>query len=555
MTVQSQVSRASYDGNGATVTFPVPFRFLDNSHVRVILRRPDGGEVPWAETTDYALAGAGQASGGTLTAVVPPAVGERLVILRNVPLTQEIDYIEGEPFPAGTHETGLDKLTMIAQQLNEQQNRVIALPPTDDTRVVLPTATARAGRYLAFDGDGNPVAAADPGNLQVVISPYMEQLLDTADAPSLRHEILPDFGQQDAGKVLMVDAGGADYVLAGPLTGFRNRIINGGLDIWQRGASQSNTGYGSVDRFRLDHTNGSTNTLSRQNFALGQTEVPGSPKHFMRCVVASGGQAASAAQIRQHIEDVRTLSGKKATLTFHARADAPRSIAVEFRQNFGTGGSPSPGVQGIGVQKFDLTTSWQRFDAVVDIPSIVGKTLGTNGNDSLQVVWWLDAGSDYDALTDGLGNQSGTFDFARLSLVKGDATREADPFEPRPLALELMLCQRYFQKSYPLGIAPGSFGSSVIEYGMLDIRSEHEHRDTLLMCVQFPVEMRASPAVTPYSYLTGEPGKAAIVGSSGFDFDAQTVGTSPIGFRIRPSESLGVAPVRVGYLWAADAEL
>jgi hypothetical protein len=81
---------------------------------------------------------------------------------------------------------------------------------------------------------------------------------------------------------------------------------------------------------------------------------------------------------------------------------------------------------------------------VVDIPSLAGKSLGTDGNDSLRLVLWLDAGSDYDAQTDALGNQSGTFDFARLSLVEGDATRVADPFEPRPIGLELMLCQRYY---------------------------------------------------------------------------------------------------------------
>jgi hypothetical protein len=61
----------------------------------------------------------------------------------------------------------------------------------------------------------------------------------------------------------------------------------------------------------------------------------------------------------------------------------------------------------------------QKHTVTAAIPSVTGKTLGTDGNDSLQVRFWFDAGSNFDARTDNLGQQSGTFDIARVRLVEG----------------------------------------------------------------------------------------------------------------------------------------
>ena len=65
----------------------------------------------------------------------------------------------------------------------------------------------------------------------------------------------------------------------GPLAGFRNDIINGNFDIWQRGTSQVVSGYGSADRW-VNLYSGTSATMSRQAFTLGQTDVPGEPRFF-----------------------------------------------------------------------------------------------------------------------------------------------------------------------------------------------------------------------------------------------------------------------------------
>ena len=225
---------------------------------------------------------------------------------------------------------------------------------------------------------------------------------------------------------------------------FRNKLINGNFDIWQRGTSQAATGYGSDDRWRNDNI-GSTKTHSQQAFALGQTDVPGNPVYFSRTQVVSSVAGASNYVVKsQRVEDVRTFAGQTVTFSFWAKADASKNIAVEFVQLFGSGGSPSSAVTGIGVTTCALTTSWKKFIVTASIPSISGKVLGTNNDSSFAPHFWFDAGSSNNSRTNSLGQQSGTFDIAQVQLEVGS---QATAFEQRPIGTELALCQRYYQRA------------------------------------------------------------------------------------------------------------
>jgi hypothetical protein len=240
----------------------------------------------------------------------------------------------------------------------------------------------------------------------------------------------------------------------GPLAGFRNAIINGNFDVWQQATSHSTAGYGSADRWNNDRV-GSSCTISRQIFPLGQTEVPGNPKYFCRAVVSSSAASANYSALQQRIEGVNTFAGQTITVRFWAKADAARPIAIELVQNFGTGGSPSASVVALAVTKVALGTAWQDVRLTATLPSISGKTLGTNNDDSLALLIWFDAGSDFNARTNSLGQQSGTFDIAQLQVELGLV---ATPFERRPVVTELSLCKRYgqwvpFNMRYATGMA------------------------------------------------------------------------------------------------------
>ena len=228
---------------------------------------------------------------------------------------------------------------------------------------------------------------------------------------------------------------------SGPLAGFRNAIINGNFDFWIRGTSGFTTaGYGA-DRWKWNRL-GSTFSGSRQAFTLGQADVPGEPTYYIRTVVTSVTGASNTVFLEQPIEGVRTYAGQSITVSFYAKADASKSLAIELYQTFGSGGTASTFVTA-DATKVSLTTAWTKYTVTATLPSISGKTLD-GGDDYLSLRFYFDAGSSYNARTDTLGHQSGTFDIAQVQLEPGYI---ATIFERRHPGVELALCQRYYYKS------------------------------------------------------------------------------------------------------------
>jgi hypothetical protein len=230
------------------------------------------------------------------------------------------------------------------------------------------------------------------------------------------------------------------------LLSFRNKLINGNFDFWQRGASFSEHHTYDADRWYFQG-GGTTVARSRQEFSLGQTDVPGNPDYFHRSVVNSVAGSGNYARLNQRIESVKTLMGKKATVSFHARVDAPKSMSVELLQYFGSGGGSADNT--LDSQTVDLTTNFQKFKLIYDIQSGEDKTVGTSGDDFLGLYFWFDAGSDHDVRSNSLGQQSGTFDIAQVQVEEGEV---ATPFENRPIGIEELLCKRYFWR----GVLPGA---------------------------------------------------------------------------------------------------
>lgn len=160
MTVATSTSQSGpYVGAGQTGPFTIGFRFLEDSHLLVTkLNTATQGETTLVLNVDYTVTGAGDAS-GTLTLTTALAVGYTLTIVRNVPITQEIDYVAGDPFPADSHEDGLDKLTMIAQQLNQSLTGSLRIPEATFALNTLPDTATRANKVIAFDSNGQPTVA------------------------------------------------------------------------------------------------------------------------------------------------------------------------------------------------------------------------------------------------------------------------------------------------------------------------------------------------------------------------------------------------------------
>ena len=239
---------------------------------------------------------------------------------------------------------------------------------------------------------------------------------------------------------------------------------------------------------------GTTFTAGRVPAVLGNNVTTHNTKYHIRVAVNTVAGAANYAHLSQRIEDVETLNGQKAVLSFWARADSPKSLAVEVTQYFGTGGNPAPPVIGINPTKLNLTAGYQKFSVPLDIPSVTGKPRGTDKNDYLAVVFWLDAGSSFASRTAGLGQQSGWFDFGQVQLEAGTI---ASPFEALPESVELPMCKRYYSR-----IAPGISGFAYAAgLGITPTTCESS--------ISFTTQMRAAPVLEH----TGVAGDYAIQGS------------------------------------------
>ncbi|WP_338668554.1 phage tail fiber protein [Pseudodesulfovibrio methanolicus] len=171
MTLSSTVTKAIYSGDGSTANFPVPFMFLRNEDIRVLVIGDDGLERPRLEGTDYRLSGVGEQMGGTCTLTVPPEAGQAVVISREPALVQEVDYVENDAFPAATHEAALDKLTMICQALAEKLDRALTFRISSAvTGVNLPEPGPDL--VLAWNADGDNLvnkSVAEAGGLTVPV--------------------------------------------------------------------------------------------------------------------------------------------------------------------------------------------------------------------------------------------------------------------------------------------------------------------------------------------------------------------------------------------------
>lgn len=256
----------------------------------------------------------------------------------------------------------------------------------------------------------------------------------------------------------------------------RNLVINGNFDIWQRGTSNSAVAGSSrylADRWFTNST-GSTIANSQQAFGI-QTLVPNNPRYYNRCAVVTSAAAGNFAALYTSLEDVTLTQGQTVTLSFLAKADASKNIATEAIQSFGSGGGSD--VTGIGVTTYALTTTWQKFTSTFTVPAIVTTVSSTIETSYLRLAFWLDAGSTYNARTNSLGQQSGTFDIAQVQLEIGGV---ASDFEMLPQGEIWRGCQRYYQKFGGVsGALRGSYSST--------------SQDAYSIPITFPVKMRVAP--------------------------------------------------------------
>ena len=243
--------------------------------------------------------------------------------------------------------------------------------------------------------------------------------------------------------------------------GRRNIIINGAMQVAQRGTSSTSTGYATVDRIMVR-----TNNLDQLAFTQSQSSTVPSGEGFSNSfkfevttqeTALSGGEYANI-QHRIEAQNLQSLAygtsnAKKATLSFWVRSSLTGKYSVLFFAEDDTRSN---------TQSFTISSAdtWEHKTITID-----GDTTGVidnNNGSGININFQLAAGSDYAGTPhSGWGAYAETDDFAfsdqvnfiaqtgtfYLTGLQFELGSQATPFEHRSFGEELALCQRYFDTS------------------------------------------------------------------------------------------------------------
>jgi len=306
--------------------------------------------------------------------------------------------------------------------------------------------------------------------------------------------------------------------------GLRTKLINGDFRIWQREINfqppGGPVGFGTFytsDRWNwLFQTDGGSfanpgvdSYVRRGVFLAGETEtegIAGNPKLYAKWKSEIVGSANSEiSNFQQKIEQVDTLAGQKATLSFWAKGAVGGDILVSLLQDFGTGGNP---IVQSNFTKITLTTSWRRYVLAWDVPSMLFKTIG-GGDQFLAVRFTNNLGTVHSAA---LGVDPVTyFDEISISQVQFEETSVVDPtWEEITNSLKILLVERYYQQSARIGNTVPFTGAD----GAIGFETDSgSGAGVSARTVRFTTRMRAlAPTISIFSF-DGIPNEAFHIGT------------------------------------------
>jgi hypothetical protein len=293
----------------------------------------------------------------------------------------------------------------------------------------------------------------------------------------------------------------------------RNLIINGAMQVAQRGTSSTSAGYKTVDRFK-NAFSGVAVTQSQETLTSGDPYDAGF-RHFYRQTNTSISSATSAyLQIEQRFEaqDISKSawnyksSSSHITISFWARSSLAGTYYVQLRTHDGTEYRRNLSFTLVANtwKKIEVTTAGNS-NLQIDNDNDSGLTVfitphyGTDftGGEEISTTDWFDRNGQADAYYPNYAQNwsntaSATFDITGVQLEVGE---QATPFEHESYGTTLAKCQRYFFKfpdaNYNIHAAPYTSSVSIAHF-------------------EFPVTMRTLPTMV----ITDGAGTSASTGTS-----------------------------------------
>ena len=312
--------------------------------------------------------------------------------------------------------------------------------------------------------------------------------------------------------------------------GFKNRIINGQMQIAQRATSATITagstiaaGYSTVDRFYVYCTGA--------NVTAAQVAGSGAIKNNLQI---TGAASVTAVGIGQRIEQLNSydMAGSTATLSLDISNSLLTTVTwtayyANTANTFGTLASPTR--TQIATGTFTVTSTLTRYSIQISIPAAA-----TTG---IEVVLTVGA------------QTSGTWVVGNIQLEESSI---ATSFDYRSYGTEFAMCQRYYQTSYDYGTAVQAATGLTDGASFICINTSDSSNGGLL-----PVVMRATPIFAVYSTVGGSGSPSARNNASGTTVTGITLNGGTTTNIPRLTKSAGLSAVGTPYSaqYTAYAEL
>lgn len=510
MTVAATTRKAGpYTGNGATTAFPFGFKVFAASEVVVTQTDLAGAETTLALTTNYTVAlNADQDAnpGGTVNMLVAPANGYLLTLTSNVALSQSVTLTNGGSFYPSVISAALDRVTILAQQLAEQVGRAVKVSVSSsstpdqiissiNTAASTATAAASAASGSATAAAGSATAASGSATAAAASAAALPNVSGGANTVPVINDTATNWlfktaaqfltflgGNTANGPVVLNGAGKLPAVDGSQLTGistvsFKNRIINGGGVINQRGgialSATANTSY-ACDRITIQAAGG---TGLGGNTAVAGPGMPTTSGYIAGASGCNWTTATMKAQTRIEFKDTIdlnsqtiTISGKVyhtigSTRTMQVVLSCPTTTADDFS----------------ALTTIGTSATFQAADSTYVSFSYTLALGASDASKGLHI-------SVEDTATSTVTGKN--FYIGDLQLEKGAS---ATVFEHRPVAVELALCQRYYQKTYDSGVVPGSASTTGMAGVVVNGTAGTNYSQVSLSSL-----MRAAPTVNIY---------------------------------------------------------
>ena len=260
----------------------------------------------------------------------------------------------------------------------------------------------------------------------------------------------------------------------------RNLIINGAMNVWQRGTSQTTSGGYGADRFWMANaTSAARNTSAPAGFTYS-TKLTYSSSDM------SIGQPIELTATGE--QDGALASGNTVTLSYYAKVDSETEAigtVINFRDSKFSSSNQVAFTSSNSSATW--TTTWTRYEHQFTVPTVAG----TNVLAGLEI--------------------NGISKDAYITGVQLEVGEKATPFEHRSYGDELARCQRYYETTYRSGYSEGHNFNQ--EYPFVDSRPVGinfiaSDDGTTAVSFSYRVTKRTDPTVRLFSAKTGASNKA-----------------------------------------------